>query len=215
MTFYYRNILKIIALSIVVILLFLECGKRYPDQQYLALQLHSRWNFNGTLRWIIVTDSSMDDAAIYSLQIGVGTHGIVQAGIVNTDGRFRLVSLDGSQMGYGVIQFEPPIPILPPSRKVGETQTWEAVEIHDASPKQRYRVRVQSTVLEPSPVVAADTIYQDVLRIRIDYAYEDPSITPFLAGESEWWFARDIGIVRYQIGWYPFQDIISYGKFQY
>jgi hypothetical protein len=203
---------KLALLFIVAIILLWGCSTRYPDQQYMALHLHSRWDFGGALRWIEVADSITDHAEEYTLHFGIGTRGIVIAMVRYTEGRFSLTAVNGAPMGYPAILFDPPIPILPPSEKVGETQTWEAAEIHEGNPSQRFRVRVQTTVLEPSPVTAADTTFNDVLRIRVDYAYEDPSTMPFLAGDSEWWFARNVGIVRYQIGWYPYQDVISYGK---
>jgi hypothetical protein len=212
---YHRNVPKIAALFLVTTLLFLGCGSRYPDQQYMALRLHSRWDFSGALRRIEVADSAGDDVTEYTIQIGVGIHGVVLSGIRYVGGRFYLATIDGSPIGYGAVHFEPPIPILPPSAKVGEMQTWETVEIHEGNPVQHFRVRVHTTVLEPSPVMAADTTFDHILRVRINYAYEDPSTMPFLAGESEWWFAQDVGIVRYQIGWYPYQDIVSYSRTKY
>jgi hypothetical protein len=205
----------IAGLLVVAIAWISGCGTRNLDQQHLAIRLHSRWEFLSNILWIEVTDSTRNRAVEYTLQIGIESRGIVVAGVQLVKERLLLSSLDGSSMGYGSIRFDPPIPILPNSLNVGDSQTWETMETHYGDSNQRYKVRIRTTVLESSPVEAAYATFDDVLRIGIDYAYEDPSTTPFLAGESEWWFARGVGIIRYELGWGPYIDVVTYGKVQY
>jgi len=210
MDFGHEAVIRTGGLILVLSVMLLGCGTPHPDQEYVALRLHSKWEFNGDIRSIEVVDETSDHDTEYTVEITTRNNRTVLTRFKYSGGRLYVVGLDASLMGYSEIRFDPPIPLLPSTSKIGEMERWDAEEIREGNPSRSFRIRVQTTVLKPFPVVCAGDTLNDIFRIRVDYAYQEPSVSPFLAGESEWWFAREVGIVRYQLGSRPYEDVILF-----
>jgi len=205
-----RSVITIALLLFVASVMLLGCGRKRLDQEYVAFRLHSRWEFAGEIRSIEVIEESSNEDTDYVVQVATRSQRTLLANVSDIQGRLRLAGLDASSLGHVRIRFDPPIPILPQKLQVGDTEQWEAVEVREGDASWHCRVRLQTTILKPLPVAAYNSTFEDIIRVRVDYAYEEPSITPFLASESEWWFARGVGIVRYQLGSRPYEDVVSY-----
>ncbi|KPL07934.1 hypothetical protein AMJ86_02390 [bacterium SM23_57] len=176
------------------------CGEQFLAQEYVVFTENAYWLFDGNFAKIEIIETIQGDSTEYTLRISDQNGKPVHARFLGYQGQIYLSKVNASVFGYPDTRFDPPVAIFPHTNRTGDVEVMDAAEIRDWDAKNPIRVRVQVTVLQPLPITLAEMRIDDILRIRINYAYIDPNELPFLAGESEWWFGKNIGLIRYRIG---------------
>jgi len=97
------------------------------------------------------------------------------------------------------ISFEPPLPAAPWSGVIGDTLHFSAVEIIDDSVNSHLRIHVECEILAIETLAGPAGLYENCIKMRMNYRTLDPGGISDLDGEYIFWFAEDIGIVKYII----------------
>ena len=100
--------------------------------------------------------------------------------------------------GMPAAYFEPAIPFTPWSVTVGDTMLVTAAEIRGDSVNTHVRVMIQFQIMAIEPVTTPAGAFEDCIEMRMSYKTRDNSIPSIFDGDSFWWFARDIGLVKYE-----------------
>lgn len=95
-----------------------------------------------------------------------------------------------------VISFDPPLPLLPPSSRVGDSLVVASQEQWRDSVGTSFAVRGVITVIGIEEVTVWAGRFEDCLRVRQEVFYEDRSV-PHLFTWVELWYAKDVGWVKY------------------
>ena len=187
----------------------LGCGEQFSAQEYVAFADEAYWIFDGNFTNIEIIETIHVDSTDYTLRITNQYRKLILARFLGYQGQIFLSRINVLGFGHPNIHYDPPLAILPHTNRTGDVDVMDSAEIRDGDTEHPIRVRVHITVLQPLPFTLAEMRIDDILRIRINYTYIDPSELPFLAGESEWWFGRNIGLIRYQIGFTTYGDLVS------
>lgn len=95
------------------------------------------------------------------------------------------------------ISFEPPLPFLPWTEKVGDTILFSSAEIRHDSANTHLRLQIEYTTYGIASVSTPAGIFNDCIEIKMTHKTLYNKEKNFLEGDSYWWFARNIGIVKY------------------
>jgi len=96
------------------------------------------------------------------------------------------------------VHFLPSLPFGPWSILVGDTSLVEVIEIRNDSANTHTRVMVGYEVLGHESVTTPAGTFADCIKIGMIYSSPEYASTMILTGESAWWFARNIGLVKYE-----------------
>lgn len=96
------------------------------------------------------------------------------------------------------ITFEPPLPFSPWSDLIGDTLVFPAVEIRSDSVNSHFGVAVTYKVMDIEDITTPAGIFKRCIKIRRDYKTSDRANVKMLDGRSIWWFAKDVGCVKYE-----------------
>jgi len=111
------------------------------------------------------------------------------------------VSLKNMQFklpGHAYIDYEPSLPFSPWSNLVGDTLLFQSTEIRSDSEFSHLPIMVGYEILAIESVATPAGIFEDCIKIQITYKTIDNSVDRMLDGRSIWWFAPDIGFVKYE-----------------
>jgi len=96
------------------------------------------------------------------------------------------------------LHFEPALPFVPWSHTVGDTLLFSAAEIMGDSLNTHRRIQVEYEILSAGPVITPAGAFNDCIQMRMSYKSLYGKRGNY-NGDSYWWFARDIGLVKYII----------------
>ena len=95
-----------------------------------------------------------------------------------------------------LIRFDPPLPLLPPSSRPGDSLVVDSKEQWVDSVGTSFAVRGVLSVVGVEDVRVPGGNFEDCIRVRQEILYEDRSI-PHLFTWIEFWYAKEIGWVKY------------------
>ncbi len=95
------------------------------------------------------------------------------------------------------IQFEPTLPFLPWTEKVGDTILFSSAEIRDDSLNTHLHLQIEYTTYGIATVNTPAGQFSDCIEIKMTHKTLYENDRNFLKGDSYWWFARNVGIVKY------------------
>jgi hypothetical protein len=209
--------LLLIGTGLGIFIVVIGCEPRFQANDYLAIHINAAWNFDGPIRSLEVVDSIPDryseQKTTYLLRILDRKGTPIQAVLLQRGRQITLNELNLTGQSNQMIRFVPPLPISVLTNHVGDIVTLETTEFRDNRLEPAAHARIQIIILSPMKITIGDTVLTDILRLQVQYSYYDSFPTasgPYLAGESEWWFARNLGLVRYIIGQYGMGNLKSY-----
>lgn len=189
--------------GIVLILLFLTLGcverrertTHFEAARYFPLNEGDRYFYSGVPGEITVSrqiDSLFTRAYLDSL----GEVTTWEDFSRNEEGIFwNSVAL--SQVNLQV-HFYPPLPFAPWSKIVGDTLLISAVEIRSDSVNSHFRIQVAYEIMAVEDITTPAGTFPECIQMKVRYSYLDEKVRKIFADEIIRWFARDLGIVRYQ-----------------
>ena len=95
------------------------------------------------------------------------------------------------------IHFEPPLPFLPWTEKVGDTILFSSAEIRHDSVNTHLRLQIEYTIDGIASVNTPAGMFNDCIEIKMTHKILYDKEKNFLEGDSYWWFARNVGVVKY------------------
>jgi hypothetical protein len=189
---------KILTLSLLLILLA-GCGKnKFKADDYVSFQTGNSYTYTGPM--IVAIDSAVTTSQGVEFIIkDVDANGQVLSREVylKKNGQSWWKEFDGAGMGVPRFQFDPPVMASPFSDKVGAKYTGEGVEIRQDGTRLRFRLEAEIEAVEDVEVPAAK--FPACIKVRSAYTYLDTTSSPLISGEASRWFARGVGIVKYQM----------------
>ena len=93
--------------------------------------------------------------------------------------------------------FEPPLPFTPWSMTVGDTLLFSAAEIRGDSLNSHLRIQEELEIISTAPVTTPAGEFYDCIELRMTFKPLYNNNEPLLRGNYYWWFAKDIGMVKY------------------
>lgn len=94
--------------------------------------------------------------------------------------------------------FQPALRFSPWTRLVGDTLFQTTAEIWIDPANTHRGVNVEYEILAVDTIVTLAGEFENCIRMRINYNGSEESREKLYGGESTWWFAQDIGIVKYK-----------------
>ncbi|MEE9187613.1 MAG: hypothetical protein V3U10_06185 [Bacteroidota bacterium] len=193
---------------ILSLVLLMKCDRRpslpegWDRLGYFPLVPGATWTFSGPFGRVVLSDSST--------QAGRYREG--------ASSEFRLDFVDGSpsprlqevfvvsgdqiywrdfKLPYlPLITFDPPLPVLPPSSRAGDSLVVDSNEQWRDSVETSFAIRGVLTVVGVEDVSVPAGDFKDCIRVRQAILYEDLSV-PHLFTWIELWYAKGIGWVQY------------------
>ncbi len=189
--------------GIVLLLLLLTAGcverrertARIDGSQYFPLNEGDRYIYSGVPGEITVT-RQIDSLFTRTYLDSAGKIMTWEDFSRNEDGVFwNNVAL--AQVDLQV-HFFPLLPFAPWSKIVGDTLLVSAVEIRSDSVNSHFRIQVACEILGIEDITTPAGTFRDCIKMKVRYSYLDEKVRKIFADEIIRWFARDVGIVRYQ-----------------
>jgi hypothetical protein len=194
--------LFILALSLIVILSS-ACIKRVERQAvvdfscYFPLDENDQFIYDGAIGRGVVTsrNGSLYTVTFYDSS-GLATG---WADFVTTESGVDLKNLVPRSSIIPSVHFEPSLPFSPRSSLVGDTLLVAATEIRGDSANSHLRIMVSYEVMAVGTLSVPAGDFADCIEIRMLYnTLNGCPYKPF-DGESHWWFAKDVGLVKYSL----------------
>jgi hypothetical protein len=182
-----------------LLMLVAGCGKnKFNTSDYVTYQPGNTYTYTGPM--VVAIDSALTtpEGVEYIIK-DVDANGQVLSREVylKKGGQCYWKEFDGGGMGIPRFQFDPPVLASPFSNQVGAKYTGEGVEIRADGTRLRYRLDAEVMAVEEVDVPAAK--FPACIKIRSAYTYIDTTSNPLISGEASRWFARGVGIVKYQM----------------
>lgn len=96
------------------------------------------------------------------------------------------------------ISFQPPLPAAPWSRLIGDTLHYTSWEVRSDSVNSHLRTELECEVIGLDSLTIPAGKFYDCIKIRTLYrTIDETSVHPF-DGESIYWYAKDVGIVKFE-----------------
>lgn len=174
-----------------------ERAAHIDGSQYFPLNEGDRYVYSGVAGEIAVTrqiDSLFTRAYLDSAGKVITWEDFSRS----SDGVFwNSVALAGVDLQ---VHFYPSLPFAPWSKIIGDTLLVPAVEIRSDSVNSHFRIQVECEIMAIEDVTTPAGTFPDCIKMRVKYTYLDEKVRRIFADEIVRWFARDVGIVRYQTG---------------
>ncbi|MCX6826010.1 MAG: hypothetical protein NTV06_01890 [candidate division Zixibacteria bacterium] len=93
--------------------------------------------------------------------------------------------------------YEPYLPFTPWSHIMGDTLLFSAMEIRGDTANTHLRLQAEYEIMAVEPVSTPAGNFDGCIKMRMSFKslYDSKTVIP--DGNSYWWFAKDIGIVKY------------------
>lgn len=165
--------------------------------RFLPLADGDQWQFSGPLGKMLVT-GNINDLYTCSFSDSAGKV-IFWEDLIKTERGLALKNKIYGGSRRSSVHFEPYLPFAPWSHFVGDTVLFSAAEIRGDSANTHLRIQVEYEIMAVEPVTTPAGNFPDCIKMRMSYKrlYSAREYMP--EGNSVWWFAKDVGIVRYSI----------------
>jgi len=169
---------------------------RISPSLYFPLNIGDEYIYTGPIRKV-VTSNDMNN--LYTRAFLDSTGNLIRReDVVLTDNGIKLKSIFSVSNNIPQIHFEPPIICAPWTYLVGDTLLSDIIEIRGDSINSHLRSQVKYEVMAFDTVITPTGHFPDCIKIKMTYRTLDETGLKLLDGESTIWFARDIGIVKYE-----------------
>lgn len=196
-----RTIFAVLSLLLIAVLLFgciqrVEPNARISFTRYFPLNDGNEYYYSGP----------MGRCAVSYVQNNLFTFTYYDTlGNINRWQDFRLGHetvyldniIDRSDSGF-YVHFIPELPFGPWSDLVGDTLLIEAVEIRNDSADSHIRIMVGYEIFGIDTISTPAGRFEGCLRVGINYSTSENPPMSFLKGNNIYWFARDVGLVKYE-----------------
>jgi hypothetical protein len=118
---------------------------------------------------------------------------------IKTDHSVGLKNIIWRKKSMASVHFEPPLPFVPWSDKIGDTLLFSSAEIHGDSINTHLYLQVEYEIYGSNPIKTPAGNFNDCLEIRVTPKTLYEKNKNYLKGDSYFWFARNVGIVKYII----------------
>jgi len=118
---------------------------------------------------------------------------------LKTDHSIGWKNIAFSKSGSPDIHFEPALPFLPWTDQVGDTLLFSSAEIHDDSLNTHLHLQIEYSTYGIAAVTTPAGHFSDCIEIKMTHKALYDKDKNYLRGDSYWWFARNVGIVKYII----------------
>ncbi|GEM_PF-1424861 len=190
--------------GIILILLLLvssACIKKVdrPTQidplQYFPLNVEDIYIYSGTIR-TAVTSGKYDNLFTKTYLDSTGDLVCLEDISVDDHGVY-LNSRTYAGDSVPEIHFEPPIPIAPWSNLIGDTLHFATWEVRSDSVNSHLRAQLECEILAVESIVTPAGLFENCIKLRMTYRTIDNIARKFFDGERFYWFAPDIGVVKF------------------
>ncbi len=182
--------------------LFVSCiqkidrPSRIDPARYFPLNVGDEYIYSGAVRKV-VTSHEIEHLFTRTFLDSTGNT-IRREDVIKTDDGVRLKSRFSVSSEIPIINFDPPLPYSPWTNLIGDTLMITTVEIRADSINNHLRAVVKYEIIDIETVSTPSGSFADCIKIRIVYRLLDKAESSFIDGESTLWFARDVGLVKYQ-----------------
>ena len=189
-------------LPILALLLFICCiqkierPSRIDPSRYFPLNVGDEYIYSGAVRKV-VTSNDIEHLFTRAFLDSTGNM-IRREDVVKTNDGIMLKSRFSVSSRTPIINFEPPLPYSPWTNLIGDTLLFNTVEIRADSINSHLRAQVKYEIMDIDTVRTPSGSFADCIKIKMIYRLLDEGESSFIDGESILWFARDIGIVKYE-----------------
>jgi hypothetical protein len=195
------SFLKILFLMLFFLLLIsLNCKKRFQGIDYYPLKMGNSYDYSGSMGKSEVTNEVGDGKEkVYTISFydQKGKTAWTEE-FVAKEGRVFLRSFNPAKPVMPSFSFFPPLPFTPVSNKMGDTEAFQISEYHADSSVVNLKVKVDYAIegIEDLSVPAGN--FKRCIKMRMTYSYLDTTSFKFMEGDSRWWYAKGVGMVKYQ-----------------
>jgi hypothetical protein len=189
---------KILTLSLLLMLLA-GCGKnKFNPGDYVTFQPGNTYTYTGPMTVAVDSALTTPEGVEYIIKDVDGEGQVLSREVyLKKGGQSWWKEFDGGGMGIPRFQFDAPVLASPFSNRVGAKYSGEGVEIRADGTRLRYRLDAEVEAIEDVEVPAAK--FPACIKIRSAYTYLDTTSNPLISGEASRWFARGVGIVKFQM----------------
>ncbi len=197
-----RPICYLIPVSILFLTFSISCIERVERparidySRYIPLHEGDWWLYSGHLGKLEVI-GSVGNLYTVALHDSLG-NSIGWADYTKNETGIYLNNIIFSGQNMPSVFFQPALRFSPWTRLVGDTLFQTTAEIWMDSANTHKSVSVEYEVLSIDTMVTLAGEFENCIRLRINYNSSEESRERLYGGESIWWFAQDIGIIKYK-----------------
>lgn len=173
-----------------------ERQTRLDSKRYFPLNKGDEYHYSGKIGQIAVTNVI---GSLYTLTYYDSTGEISKwEDYLKDEAGVTLKNIVWNSSEIPSIHFEPALPFSPWSNVVGDTLLFSAVGIRGDSANTHLPILVQYEVVATETISTTAGNFTDCIKIRMFLSTLNSGAAGRLDGESFWWFANDVGLVKYQ-----------------
>lgn len=190
--------MKKIFTAVLLLALLAGCSKKkFDGSEYVSYQPGNAYTFTGPMAIVVDSAKATPEGVEYIVyDVEQGGQPLSREVYLKKNGQSYWKEFDGAGMGVQRFNFEPPILASPFSDKIGDKFATDGVELRQDSTRLRFHLEAEVLAVEDVTVPAA--FFPKCVKIRSKYTYLDTTSTPLMSGEMSRWYARGVGLVKYQ-----------------
>jgi len=185
-----------------LILFFLSgCGKKFEGGNYFPLTAGNLYEYSGMLGKSKVTQTAGDEKIeIYTLSYydDAGDFIIYTEEYVVEKGLVFKRGFPPSAKEFTSYSFSPPLLFSPFSDQTGAERTVQSTEYRSNKIQEIFQIKVDYRIEKIEDVSVKAGFFSDCIKMRMDFTYLDTTSVRYMHGDNHFWYARGVGMVKYQ-----------------
>ncbi len=175
-----------------------SCSREFKSADYWPVESGAYWEYDSPIKRIEVSDASGSPGERVMTLSYMDSSGMIlwRESIVTKQQGLFWQTMTTPTGTWPEIQFNPPLPITPQS---DQPEALYTVYGHEKRGQDSLLIHVTFQIDGFETVETPAGSFTDCLKMSMNYNYNSTSMPPLLAGRSVFWFARGIGLVRFQL----------------
>ncbi len=176
----------------------LSCSREFKSTEYWPMNGGAWWEYNSPLHRMEVTDvTETPECRVLTLTCLDSSQMVLWRESIETRPQGLFWQGLTTPGGYWPeIRFDPPLPLTPQSDQPEAIYTFYGLERRG---DDSIYVHVTFQIDGYETVETQAGSFSDCLKMSMKYDYSGTFLPPLLAGRSVFWFARGVGLVRFQM----------------
>ncbi|MBN1560850.1 hypothetical protein EH223_02185 [candidate division KSB1 bacterium] len=186
------------------LILLLNCRNernRFQPLHYFPVKSNHSWTFNGEIHRMEILEMSQgvgDRPVTFAYYDSLSTL-LWKENYTLLQDQLYLNSFEPAMRVLPSISFEPPLPFAPIADKVGQKMVLKSIETQTDSLVHTTEVQVEYLIEAIENIQTPAGAFLNCIKMKINIIYPPTSYRPFFIGEQYWWYAPQVGPVKYDL----------------
>lgn len=183
-------------------LLMIFCSEKQPEFKpiiYFPVHDGNTWHFSGSISKIEISAQHSKNNEFQMIYFDTLKIPLWHETHILQDSQIYWKTFEPNLKLFPDITFSPPLPYAPMSQRLEFSTNMMSTETQMDTLARRSQIRVEYHVNRIETIETPAATFKNCLRMKTNVTYMDVTASPVFAGEHIWWYAKDVGPIKYEL----------------